>query len=104
MLKQGLIYLVLSLIVVLFSNYVGLIIIYIKTFYIYLNVVLTPFFQGLQAGAVIRSTLLLLGVPILITGVPALFYRLIKKKDMPYCIEITWLIWLIIVLSHFLIR
>ena len=102
MLKQGLIYLILSIIIVAFSSYAGVIIDYIKSFYGFLDVWLTPIFRISETGAMIRGTLILVLLPLVLTGVPALIYRLIKKKEMPYFMEATWIVWLIIVFSNLL--
>ncbi len=102
MLKQGLIYLILSIIIVVFSSYAGVLIDYIKTLYGYLDFWLTPIFRISDTGAMIRGTLILVLLPLILTGIPALIYRLLKKKEMPYFMEATWIIWLIIVFSNLL--
>lgn len=104
MLRQSLIYLVLSIIVVIFAKYAHLLIIYIDLLYTFVNLKLAPIFSQVGIGLIIRKVLLLVLIPVIIAGIPALIYRLIKGKNMPYFIELTWCLWLVIVLSNVLIR
>lgn len=103
MLRQFLIYLGLSIIVVLFARYAQQIIVYIDTFFSFINVKLTPIFSQTGIGLVIRKVIVLMLIPIVIAGVPALVYRVIKGKDMPHFLAITWVIWSIIVISDILL-
>ena len=104
MLKQSLIYLTLSIMVVIFAKYAQLLIVYIDLLYTYINVKLAPVFNHSELATFIRKVISLVGLPLLIAAIPALIYRAIKGTHMPYFIEITWLIWLVIVLSKILIR
>ena len=104
MLKQIIIYLLLSILVVLFAEQVQTLIVYIDYLYTFVNVWLAPVFSQSQLGVLIRKVVSLILIPIVIAGIPALIYRLVKGKNMPYFIQLTWLIWLIIVLSKVLIR
>jgi|GEM_PF-924056 len=104
MLRQFLIYLLLTILVVLFTHYAHLLIVYIDMLYAYINVKLSPFFSYSGWGPVIRRVILLVFIPVLIAAVPALSYRLIRGHEMPYFIELTWCLWLVIVLSNVLIH
>ncbi|ASQ46744.1 hypothetical protein [Legionella clemsonensis] len=104
MLRQSLIYLVLSILVVVFAKFAHLLIVYIDMLYAYINVKLTPVFSHSGVGLTIRKTLLLMFIPVIIAAIPALTYRLVKGKEMPHLIELTWCLWLVIVLSNILIR
>ena len=103
-LQQGIIYLILSIAVVLFAQYVHLLIVYIDIFYTYINVQLSPIFSNSPIGTLIRKVLTLVLIPVLVATVPALIYRVIKGKHLTYFIEITWFLWLVIVLSKVLIH
>jgi hypothetical protein len=103
-LRQTLIYLLLSIAVVLFSQYVHLMIVYIDMFYTYINIQLAPIFSSSHSGIMIRKVLSLVLLPIVIAAVPALIYRAIKGKNMAYFLQVTWFLWLVIVLSKVLIR
>lgn len=103
-LKQSLIYLVLSILVVFFARYAHLLIVYIELFFTYINIQLTPIFSPTGWGLLVRKTLVLLILPIILVGIPALIYRLIKGKDLPHFLVIVWVVWTIIVLSDVLIR
>lgn len=104
MLRQSLIYLLLSIFVVVFARFAHMLIVYIDMLYAFINIKLTPIFSQGGLGIVIRKVILLVLIPVLIAAIPALSYRLIKGKDMPYFIELTWCLWLVIVLSNVLIR
>ncbi|MDI1351346.1 MAG: hypothetical protein PSV35_01035 [bacterium] len=104
MLRHGLIYLLLSILVVLFAKYAHLLIVYIDVFFTYINLKLTPIFSQTGWGLIIRKILVLMVLPLLITAIPALIYRAIKGREMPHFIAIAWVIWTVIVLSDILIR
>ncbi|KGP63566.1 hypothetical protein EP47_05440 [Legionella norrlandica] len=104
MLRHSLIYLVLSILIVVFAKYAHLVIVYIDMFFTYVNWKLMPIFSQTGWGLIIRKTIVLMLLPIIITGIPALVYRAIKGKDMPHFVSIVWVIWTIIVLSDILIR
>ncbi|MBA2656024.1 MAG: hypothetical protein H0U70_03465 [Tatlockia sp.] len=104
MLKQSLIYLVLSILLVTFARYAQLLLSSIDKFYTYLNIKFTPIFNQIDLGPNLRQGLLLALIPLTITAVPALSYRLVRGKTMPYLIESTWCVWLAVVMSVILIR
>ncbi|WP_040534644.1 hypothetical protein [Legionella drancourtii] len=104
MLRQSLIYLLLSILVVVFAKYAHLLVVYIDVFFTYVNIKLTPIFSQTGWGLVIRKILVLVLLPIALTAVPALIYRAIKGNDMPHFIAITWTLWTVIVLSDILVR
>ena len=104
MLKQSIIYLVLSICIVIFAKYAHLLIVYIDLIYTFINIKLAPIFSNSAVGMLIREVISLTVLPILIVAVPALIYRGIKGQHMPHFIGITWVLWLIIVLSKILIH
>lgn len=104
MLRQSLIYLTLSILVVIFAKYAHLLVVYVDMFFTYVNVKLTPIFSQTGWGLVIRKILVLVILPVALAAVPALLYRAIKGSDMPHFIAITWIIWTVIVLSDILVR
>lgn len=104
MLKQSIIYLVLSILVVFFARYFHLLIIYIGMGYAFLTVKLMPLFNAMSFNVMMRNVVSLALLPILIVGVPALIYRAIKGQVMPYLIESAWIVWLTLVLSKVLVR
>ena len=104
MLKQSVIYLILSIIIILFAQYAHLVMVYIVMAYTFVSIKLTPLFSGTPSGIMIRNVLTLVLLPVIIAGTPALIYRAIKGHTMPYFFEITWVLWLIVVLGKVLIR
>ena len=103
MLKQSIIYLILSILIVLFAKYAHLAIVYIDMFYTWVTLQLVPIFSGNAYGVLIRNVFTLVLLPVIIAGIPAMVYRAIKGRQMPYFFEVTWILWLIIVLSKVLI-
>lgn len=104
MLKQSLIYVGLSILVVLFARYFHLIVVYIDTAFTYVNIRISPIFSQTSLGMFIRQIIVLSILPVLLIGMPALAYRGLKGKQMPYFLEAVWISWLVIVLSNILIR
>ncbi|CDZ77470.1 hypothetical protein BN59_01753 [Legionella massiliensis] len=103
MLKQCLIYLLLSVLVIIFARYANMLVLYVDMLYVFINLKLTPIFSQGGLGLLIRKVILLVFIPVVIAAIPALSYRLVKGKDMPYFLETTWCVWLIVVLSNILI-
>lgn len=104
MLKQSIIYLVFSILLVLFAEYARLLIVYIVMFYTLVMINVAPIFNPGASGMLIQKIMVLTLLPVIIVGIPALIYRAIKGRDMPYFFESVWLLWLIIVLSKVLIH
>ncbi len=104
MLKQIVIYLILTLAVILFAKYVHLLIVYIDIIYTYLHITIAPIFSHGGLGLLFSKMILYILIPVSLASVPAFAYRLIKGGDMPYFIEITWCLWLILVLSNIMIH
>ncbi len=104
MLKQSIIYLVLSILFVLFSEYAHILIVYIVMFYTYVMIHLAPIFNPGASGLLIQKIIVLTLLPVIIVGIPALIYRAVKGRDMPFFLESVWLLWLIIVVSKVLVR
>lgn len=89
---------------VVFSKFAHMLIAYINLFYAFINTQLTPFFDHSGLDEIIRKVILLVLIPVAIVAVPALSYRLVKGKEMPYLIEATWCLWLVITFSNILLR
>jgi hypothetical protein len=104
MARQFFIYLLLSTLVIIFARYAHILVLYIDTLYAWLNVKLTPVFSQSDTGILIRKILVLTLLPVAIAALPAAFYWIIKRREMPHFIAMTWIIWVVIVLSSILIR
>jgi hypothetical protein len=98
MLRQALIFLLISILVILFSSFSH------NMLFIYIKNLFTPIFNALDFGAMIQKICLLMLIPLTTTAIPAVLYRVIRGKQMPYLIESTWILWLILVLSTILIH
>lgn len=104
MLKQIVIYLIASILVILFARFAYEILSYIHAAFLYAGQLITPFFNLLDLGLLSRKICILIVVPLAFTGIPALIYKAVNGKQMPWFMESTWILWLILVLSHILIR
>lgn len=104
MLRQSIIYLLLSILVVVFAKYAHALVVYIDMFYLWINWVTSPLFRYIGLGDALSKVVILIVVPVLIAAIPALIYRIFKGRDMPGMIALTWCLWLVIVLSNILIH
>ncbi|MFY7697928.1 MAG: hypothetical protein ACOVQX_03795 [Legionella sp.] len=104
MIKQSLIYLLLSMIIVIFAEYAQLLIVYTDILYNYVNFKLMILLDGSATQIIARQVLALVLIPVTLTTVPAISYKIIRKQAMPYFQEITWFLWLIVILSKILIQ
>ncbi|MDF1645856.1 MAG: hypothetical protein P1U61_02590 [Legionellaceae bacterium] len=104
MLKQSLIYFILSLLVVLFATYAKIFFVYVNLLYVYIDTTLKPLFGTGLMGEALRDMITLILTPFCLAALPALIYWLIKRKIMPYFIELIWVFWLILALSNYLIH
>lgn len=104
MLKQGLIYLGLSLLLIAFATYAKTFIVYVDLLYAYLNNALAPLFGNGFWGLFFRDMCTLVLTPFVLASIPAVIYWLLKRKKMPYFIQLIWLFWLILALSNYLIH
>ena len=101
--KQILYYFIVSILIVVFASYGHTAIIYLDVLYTYINVQIMSLFHSHQVAPMLLEILSLAMLPILLIGIPAGCYRLIRKKTMPYTIELIWFVWLILALSKVLI-
>jgi len=104
MLKQIIFYLALSVLVVVFSSYFAMGIIKIDHLYIWLNLKLSSVFSHSTAGLTVQQVIVLMSLPLVVAGIPALAYRVVKGGNMPYFLNAVWLVWLIVVLSKVAIQ
>jgi hypothetical protein len=100
LLQQSAAYFVLSFLAVLFAKYVHTGIVYIDMLYTYINLSVAPYI----AGDWIRNVIIMVCLPLAVAAIPALTYRLIKKKNMPYFLESVWILWLTFILINVLIQ
>ena len=103
MLKQSLIYLILSILIIIFAKYAHLIMVYISLAYTFINIKLALLFNSTSLGVKMSQLFTLVALPLLLAAIPALLYRGIRGQTMPYFVEITWIFWIILVLSKVLV-
>lgn len=95
MLKQSLLIVVLSIIIIFCMSYAQQIIQLLITAHDSISQLLTDVFSGGQAGNLARGLIALLSVPVLIGLIGAVFYWLIQRHWFPYFMEVVWIVWLI---------
>lgn len=106
MLRQFLIYLIMSILVVVFARYAHILVVYIAMLFTFLKVKLGPVFSQNGWGLIVRNIIILVILPLILSSIPALSYRLFKGKgrEMPHFLILTWIFWIIIVFSILLVR
>ena len=104
MLRQSMLYLLCSVLVVILKKYAKLLLLYIDVIFTHVSVMLNPVLSKIGLGNPIQKILILALTPVLIASIPGGIYYLFNRRTMPYFFELTWCIWLIIVLSNLLIR
>lgn len=102
--KPYIAYVSLSILMVVLAKYVNQVIVFIAYLYDYVDDHLEVLFNTSPAGILSRNTLALVVCPLLITGIPALGYYAIKQSKMPYFLETTWLVWIIMVLGNTMVK
>lgn len=104
LIKSCFYYFLATLVVLLSAKYIHLALIYLDTFFVYLNLRVAPFFNQVGLGSVIHKTFVLVLIPLILTAIPALIYYPIKRQTMPYLFQVTWSLWLILVISTIMIH
>lgn len=104
MLKQTIFYLALSILVVVFARYFALGIIHIDHIYTWLNLKISTVFSNSFMGLTVQQIIVLMALPIVVAGVPALTYKVVKGGTMPYFLNVVWFVWLVVVLSKITIQ
>jgi hypothetical protein len=103
MAKQLSIYAVASILLVIFAHYAQKVFLYLDIGYHFLNIQLAQVFSSSETGIMFRKITVLMMLPLIIVGTPALIYRLIKKGTMPYFYQALWLVWLTTLVSELMI-
>lgn len=103
MFKKSLTYLVISILIVLCKSYIALVLAYFNYAYKWFVNMGGPLLQQLGFGNKLQTILLLVLFPACIVGIPAGLYYAFKRKQMPYLMETTWSLWVVVVLCHVLI-
>lgn len=104
MVKQTIFYLALSIIVVVFAHYFAVGILQVDHLHTWLNLKASTVFSHSIIGLTVQQVIVLMALPLVIAGVPALTYKLVKGGSMPYFLNVVWLVWLIVVLSKIAIQ
>src|SRR3990167_9244879 len=95
MLKQFLVLIAFSMVIILSMSYAQQAIEWLLKGHDYVSQLLTDVFSEGQAGNLTRGLITLLAIPVLVSLVPAAIYWLFKRHWFPYFMEVVWAIWLI---------
>lgn len=104
MIKQSILYLALSILIILFAAHVKFVFVYVNILYLHINQFIEPLFGTGFVGELFRDLFTLILTPLTIAAIPAGIYWLIKRKKMPHFIELTWFFWLVLAMSSYLIH
>jgi hypothetical protein len=104
MFKQSIIYLLLSIVVVLLARYIHELIVHVNMIYTFSCLKLSVLANQQGPNHIVIAIFLLVVIPVLIVGIPALIYRLITRRMMPYFLELVWCLWLVLSLSNSLLH
>jgi hypothetical protein len=95
MLKQIIIIIVLSLLVVVSMPYAQKGLEYLVSAHNWVDQILIQVFSGGQVGNILRALIALLAIPLLVSLIPAIIYWLVKRKWFPYFMETLWIVWVL---------
>lgn len=95
MLKQIIILVLLSAVIVFFMSYTQEGIQWLVNAHEWMLQVLSDIFSGGEAATLIKSLLALLGIPFLAGLIPAMIYWIMKRSWFPYFMQVVWAVWLI---------
>ena len=95
MLKQIVILIVLSVIIVLAMPYAQQPVQWLVQAHDWVSQLLTEVFSGGPAGNIARGLIALLSIPVLVALVPVAIYYALRRHWFPYFMEIVWVIWLV---------
>src|SRR3989442_1073125 len=95
MLKQIILLLLLSLLVINFMSYTQHGLEFLVTAHDWIADVLTQVFSGGKAGELSRQLITLLAVPVFIGLIPAIIYAIVRRNWFPYFMRLVWIVWLI---------
>ena len=100
LLRLSLFYLLLTGLSVYFATYVHIALIYVDTLFVFVNDVLIYYFPNGWLAETITQLVLSFGL----VSIPGGIYWLLKRQQMPYFLEITWVLWIIFYCSNVLIH
>ena len=99
MLPQFLYYFIASVLFIMGGRYVHMALIQLNNFYTYCDHLMRPIFNQAGVGHLVHQILLVILIPLILVTPIALIYRLVKGQKFPYLIQLTWGVWLILILS-----
>ena len=97
MLKHGLAFITLSIIAMLFLPQLTAFLHLMGHAYGWLADKLFAIFSDTQMGKLISHVLALMGIPLIIALIPAFFYWIVRRHEMPYFAMLLWLVWVMLV-------
>lgn len=95
MFKQIIALILISLVIVFFMPYVQTGIQGLMDAHNWISNMLRSVFSGGEAGNMARGFIALLCIPVLAGAIPAVIYWIIKRRWLPYFMQIIWVVWLI---------
>ena len=88
--------LVLSVFVIVLANFWGKLFSTVYHSYLWLDTELADVFNNGPTGSLIRRSLTITIFPLLVAGVPAAIYWVMKRQLMPYFYHVVWFFWIVL--------
>ncbi len=102
-LKPALFYLAISVLLIVFRQYAVYFLIWLDIAYLKFSLFIDLFTDAFGIPNSFNRWMSLTFLPVILVMVPALFYKLIKKKNMPHTFLMIWILWLVFALSKILL-
>lgn len=99
MFKSLLLLLIVSVIAMFFQTELSHLLKYLLLVHDKIADALTDVFSNAPAGRVIQETIALIVIPLVIGGVAALAWLLVKRNEMPHLAATFWIIWTILLVT-----
>jgi len=96
MFKQVILVMVVSIAAIFFKSQLTYVLHYLLVLHNALAYGLASIFSNSPTGQMIQAIVALIVIPIIITGIMALAYWLVKRSEMPHLTAIVWFIWAVL--------
>ena len=96
MLKQLIFLFIATIFAIYFIHEVALFLHYVNHSYHYLSRELMPVFAPRTLGRFIRHTIALISIPLFMGLIPAGFYWVFNRHQMPFLYPLIWIFWMIL--------
>jgi hypothetical protein len=96
MLRHILALIIFSIVVILFRAQFGEFLHFVGYWHTWLGSKLLMIFSTSNTGELISHVLALVFIPIIISLIPAFIFWVFRRREMPYMVTVTWVLWIIL--------